>query len=248
MKKLSLVLLSFLIALSSFAVSFEDFVFFNDFDTGFEVAKILDKNVLLIFTSNSCPYCTQLKQDVIASEEVMNFLINNYILIELHANNDQKGHFDVENAKFDINGKAFTYQELFYLFDVRGVPATYFFNKDLEFLGGFPGYLPADDYLNWLKYVETESYKEGDINTFEIEPSYNGNLQIKALKEKDLNKIETYLPDLLTYFSFDKFREMNLISIDPFKYYIIRGAAVPDVEKYLNGIDKKLLYNVYVLE
>jgi hypothetical protein len=41
---------------------------------------------------------------------------------------------------------------------------------------------------------------------------------------------------------------MNLISIDPFKYYIIRGAAVPDVEKYLNGIDKKLLYNVYVLE
>lgn len=248
MKKLSLTLMVLLIALSGFAVTFEDFVFFNDFDTGFEVAQILNKNVLLIFTSTSCPYCTQLKQDVIASEEVMNFLINNYILIELHANDEQKGHFNVEDAKYDPNGKEFTYQELFYLFDVRGVPATYFFNRELEFLGGFPGYLPASDYLNWLKYVETESYKKGDINSFEIEDHYNGKLNIETMKEKDLNKIETHLPELLTYFSFDKFKEMNLISVDPFKYYIIRGAAINDVEKHLNGLDKKLLYNVYVLE
>ena len=248
MKKLVLFLLAFLIVITGLAASFDDFVFFNDFDTGFEVAKILDKNVLLIFTSNNCPYCTQLKHDVIASEEVMNFLINNYILIELRADDDLKGHFDVENAKYDKNGKEFTYQELFYLFDVRGVPATFFFNKELEFLGGFPGYLPADDYLNWLKYVETESYKNGDINTFEVQDNYNGNLLIKSIKEEELNKIESYLPELLTYFTFDKFKEMNLITINPFKYYIIREAALNDVQKHLDGLDKKLLYNVYVLE
>jgi len=248
MKKFSLVLLTLLIALSGFAVSYDDFVFFNDFDTGFEVAQILEKNVLLIFTSNSCPYCTQLKNDVIASEEVMNFLINNYILIELRADDDLKGHFDVENAKFDKNGKEFTYQELFYLFDVRGVPATFFFNRDLEFLGGFPGYLPADDYLTWLKYVETESYKKGDINTFKIEDNYNGNLHVKSIKEAELTKIESHLPKLITYYTFDKFKELNLITTNPFKYYVIREAAMNDVQKYLNGLDKKLLYNVYVLE
>lgn len=235
-------------SLFTFSVSYDEFVFFNDFDTGFEVANILDKNVLLIFTSTNCPYCTQLKEDVIASEEVMNFLINNYILIEMHADSDKTGHFDVENAKFDLNGKKFTYQELFYLFDVKGVPATYFFNKDLEFLGGFPGYLPITDYLTWLKYVETESYKKGDISTFDVEENYNGNLQIKQLKEKDLQKIEANLPDLLSYYSFGKFKEMNLITINPFRYYIISDASVNKVQKYLDGLDKKLLYNIYVLE
>jgi len=248
MKKLLFFIILTVFSISIFSISYEEFVFFNDFDTGFEVAEILDKNVLLIFTSTSCPYCTQLKEDVIASEEVMNFLINNYILIELRSEEDKIGHFDVENAQFDKKGKEFTYQELYYLFDVRGVPATYFFNKELEFLGGFPGYLPATDYLKWLRYVETESYKKGDINAFEVEDNYNGNLQINTINEKELNKIEANLPELLTYFTFDRFKELNLITIDPFKYYIIRETELNQVQKYIDGLDKKLLYNVYVLE
>lgn len=247
-KKAVILFLTLSVVLIGFSVSFDEFVFYNDFDMGFEVAEILDKNVLIIFTSSSCPYCTQLKEDVIGTEDIMNFLINNYVLIELRADDDKKGHFDVENAKFDKDGKEFSYQELFYLFDVRGVPATYFFDRDLVFLGGFPGYLPAPDYLNWLKFVETESYKKGDINEFEIESNYNGNLKVKTITEKELMTIEQNLPSLLHYFTFENFRKKNLITIDPFKYYVIRDGSLKDVQKYLDELDKKSLYNVYVLD
>lgn len=247
-KQMVILLVSLLLTLFGFSINFEDFVFYNDFDTGFEVAKILDKNVLIIFTSSSCPYCSQLKEDVIASEEVMTFLINNYILIEIRADDKRKGHFNVENARFDKEGKEFTYQELFYLFDVRGVPASYFFNRDLEFLGGLPGYLPASDYIKWLKYVETESYKNGDINTYEMDNNYKGTLQVKTMKESELNIIEKHLPELLTFYSYEKFKEMNLITMNPFKYYIISEGNIKDVQNYLDELDKKLLYNVYVLE
>jgi len=248
MRKQSVILLlSFVLTLFGFSISFEDYVFYNDFDTGFEVADILDKNVLLIFTSSSCPYCSQLK-DVIASENVMNFLINNYILIEIRADEDKTAHFDVENARFDKDGKAFSYGELFSLFGVRGVPASHFFNRKQEYLGGLPGYLPKQDFLNWLKFVETESYKEMEIKDFEMDANYNGTLQVKAIQDTDLSKLENYLPELLTYYTYNKFKEMNLITTNPFKYYIIREAKVKDVQKYLENLDKKLIYSVYVLE
>jgi len=249
MKKLltlSILLMAFL--LTGFAITFEEFVFYNDFDTGFEVARILNKNVLLIFTSSSCPYCTQLKEEVIASEDVMNFLINNYILIEIRADNDLIAHFDVEGAKFDESGKEYTYQDLFSLFGVRGVPATFFFNRELEFLGGFPGYLPAQDYLKWLKFVETESYKTVEIDDFDIDEHYNGNLIVKAIEETELVKLEQHLSELLTFYTFDKFKETNLISSNPFQYYIIRQSLLNDVKDYLEKLDKKMVYNVYVLE
>ncbi|HPF16087.1 MAG TPA: thioredoxin fold domain-containing protein [Thermotogota bacterium] len=247
-KLLTVTLLLMAFFLTGLAVTYEEFVFFNDFDTGFEVARILNKNVLLIFTSNSCPYCTKLKDEVLASEDVMNFLINNYILIEIRADNDLIAHFDVENAKFDESGKEYTYQDLFSLFGVRGVPATFFFNRELEFLGGFPGYLPANDYIKWLKYVETESYKSVEINDFEIEEHYNGHLLVKTITEIDLAKLQHHLPGLLTYYNFDVFKETNLIGSNPFQYYIIRQSLLKDVKDYLEKLDKKMVYNVYVLE
>ncbi len=249
MKISILVILSAIVfSVSSFAVSADDFIIYNDFDTGFELAEILDKNVLLVFTSSSCPYCTMLIEDVINSREVLNFLRANYIVIEIRADDSKIGHFDVENTRFDINGKEFNYEEFFHLFGVRGVPATIFFNRELEFLGGFPGFLPATDYLKWLKYVETKSYEKGDIDSFENDAMYNGKLRVKAISENELSEVEEHLSPLLSYFTYSKFRETNLITIDPFMYYVVRESNIKQVEDYLAGLDKKTIYSVYVVE
>jgi thioredoxin-related protein len=237
-----------ILSLSSFAVPVDQFLIYNDFDKGFQLAQALNKNVIILFSSSNCIYCRQLKEEVLPSDDVSNFIINNYIIIELRADTDKTGNFDVENAAYDSEGKEYTYDELFQLFGIRGVPATSFFNTSQEYLGTLPGFYPKEDYLKWLKFIQQKAYENGDIDSFDIskKPVDEG-VNIQVIDSETLNKMQIAFPELLSYWSFEKFRDLNFISIDLNKMYIVRDTDKNTVSSFINGLDKKIIQNIYVV-
>jgi len=231
------------------SVSYDDFVLFNDFDKGFEFARKLDKNVLLFFTSSSCIYCAQMKEDVLPADNVAHFLINNYIVVELQAKDSQKGHFDVENAKYDPEGKEYSYQEMFGLFGVRGVPASAFFNRKLEYLGVLPGLIKEEQFMGWLKYIDEEAFRdEIEFQDYEEPQDFEGELTIKSIDAETEKELGKYYPAITKYWTFEGFKEQNLLTINPYKYHVVDGVKLKDVQKYINSVDKKRLFNVFVVE
>ncbi|HOO31949.1 MAG TPA: thioredoxin fold domain-containing protein [Thermotogota bacterium] len=246
--KMIFVLVLLLFSITLLAIPVEDFLIFNDFNKGFELAKAMNKNVMILFSSSSCIYCKELKEKVLPSDDISSFIINNYILIELRADPDKTGNFDVENAVFDKDGKEFTYEELFYLFGIRGVPATSFFNTDLQYLGTLPGYHEKEDYLKWLKFIQQKAYEKGDISTFDdTDCCLDNGVTIREINAVILSEMQKTFPSLLSYWSFQKFTELNFINIDTNKIYIVRDSDEEKVSSFINTLDEKNIQNIYVV-
>jgi thioredoxin-related protein len=185
---------------------------------------------------------------VLPSDEVSTFIINHYILIELQANSDKTGKFDVDKAAYDPNGTEFTYEQLFQLFGVRGVPATAFFNENQEYLGKLPGFYKEADYLKWLKFIQQKAYENGDISSFDPTGCcLNDEVTITEINTKTLSDMQKTFPELLSYWSFEKFKTLNFISLDLNKMYIVNDTDKKRVTVFVNGLDRKNIQNIYVV-
>lgn len=245
----SVIILLFVVLTTALsAVPVEDFLIYNDFDKGFELAKAMNKNVMILFSSESCIYCKQLKQNVLPADDVSNFIINNYIIIELRADQNKTGKFDVENAAYSESGKEYTYEELFYLFGIRGVPATGFFDTEQQYLGTLPGFYNKDEYLKWLKFIQQKAYENGDINTFDVTNCCVGDeIKILEINAITLSNIQKTFPELLSYWSFEKFKTLNFLSLDTSKIYIIRDTKKEEISAFVKELNQNNLQNIYIV-
>jgi thioredoxin-related protein len=96
-----------------------------------------NKKVFLVFKAEWCHYCALMDKETFHNPTVIAYVNRHFVPIKV----------DTDKRR-DLATK----------FHVRGLPSTLFISGTGETIGGRPGYIPADEMLRILKYIDTNSY------------------------------------------------------------------------------------------
>jgi thioredoxin-related protein len=115
------------------------------YDEGRQRGQTENKKVFLVFNADWCRYCIQMEKETFQNPTVIAYVNRNFVPISVNSDRHQ-----------DIAAK----------FNVRGLPNTWFISEKGERIGNRPGYIPADEMLNILKYIGSDSYLTMSFKTF----------------------------------------------------------------------------------
>lgn len=188
-----------------------DYVLNNQYDLAFEAAGILDKGVIVIFSSSNCYYCTMYINETMKDEQVLEILRREFVVVEIFANKMLRGRIDVDEGRYDKDAPFYTYEELFGIFGVRGVPASAFFGRDMDFNGSLPGYLPADQLVPVLKYVAQALFLDGvALESYDASADpFSGRKLTLEIAIEDLETLKRARKDLVVIRSIEDWDEMQ---------------------------------------
>ncbi len=117
----------------------------KDYTPGLAQAKTQDKNVFLYFYAQWCTYCTQLKKTTFLDEKVLAYLEKNFVSISVDTDQNQK---------------------LSQTWQVKGLPTMWFLAPDGSRISSLPGYVDGSQFLQILRYIQTESYDKMSFQDF----------------------------------------------------------------------------------
>ncbi|QTE21973.1 protein-disulfide reductase DsbD family protein [Polaribacter cellanae] len=133
---------------------------YKDFDEGLAAAKETNKPILLDFTGWACVNCRKMEENVWSNPEVYNILKNEYILISLYVDDNEKklpkdAQFDFKKANGKIK-QIRTYGDKWSTFQVvnfknASQPYYVLMNADLEILNTPQQYTDIETYKDWLQ-------------------------------------------------------------------------------------------------
>ena len=99
----------FFLVLFLSASLFADLNWAEDYETGLAQAKKENKKIILMFTLSACQVCKTMKEDVYTQKEVMDYVDEYFVPIELNLDIDEKEGFEVYGTPtfyfLDSNGK-----------------------------------------------------------------------------------------------------------------------------------------------
>lgn len=133
---------------------------YKDFNEGLQVAKETNKPILLDFTGWACVNCRKMEENVWSDSEVYTLLKEEYILISLYVDDNEKelpkaAQFDFKKANGQIK-KIRTYGDKWSTLQVinfknASQPYYVLMTADLEILNSPQQYTDIATYKNWLK-------------------------------------------------------------------------------------------------
>ncbi|SHF01339.1 Thioredoxin-related protein [Marinitoga hydrogenitolerans DSM 16785] len=173
MKKFVLMMFIIINIISFASVDLRNFVI-NDFNNALKIGEITGKNIIIMFSSESCYYCKKFKSETLLDDEIQKWLRTEFIFAEIYAERDKKAVF---------NGKSMTYVELFGAFGVRGTPTFFFFNNKGEPLAQLPGYIEKTTFLTILKYFKYYKKEQIKYDAF-LRKNINVNIDKRVLNLK----------------------------------------------------------------
>lgn len=133
-------------------------------DHELEKAKKQNKNLLIFFNMNHCPYCEKMLKENFKNKKTIEYIDKNFILVKI--NIDHK-----ENIKY--NNLIKTKKEFSKYLGTKVVPATIFINRQNKVIHKTIGYRNIKEFLTELKYIGTKSYKTTNLETFTEELEFN---------------------------------------------------------------------------
>jgi thioredoxin-related protein len=123
-------------------------------------AALEGKRLMVIWEQRGCPYCTMLHQVNFTDPEIRTFLKANFALLQLN----KYGALEVT----DFDGEALEERELARKYRVLFTPTIQFFaisadevqdpGPRAQEIARMPGYLPPEQFLAFLRYVEDGSF------------------------------------------------------------------------------------------
>ena len=90
------------------------------------------------YAAEWCSYCAKMERETFSDRRVAAFLNEAFVPIRVD--------YDRENRVVEE-------------FNVRKIPATWFVDEKGERISNLPGFVPAEMFLNILRYVESDRYK-----------------------------------------------------------------------------------------
>lgn len=146
-----LTLLSALL-LSITAPAFAAEVAWQGWDSGLASAKASKRYILVDVYTNWCGWCKRMDKDVYARADVSAYLNQHFTSVKLNAESNQVLHYEGEErtARGIASG-----------FRVNSYPTTVFLSHDGEHLTNVPGYIPADRFLQLLRYIGDGHMEQG---------------------------------------------------------------------------------------
>ncbi|MGM0640969.1 MAG: thioredoxin family protein [Thermotogota bacterium] len=173
MKKYIMIIFSFILISLSFS-NFSE-VAINDFDDAFKIARITDKKILLMFSTDSCKYCRIFKEETMQNEELKKWFQTEFILVEIKPK---------MNKKTTFKGKEYTYLQLFGVFSARTTPSFVYLNKTGEVLGSFKGLYEDEIYIKLSQYMAYENKEEVSLKEF-LKSKNNYEIKKKVIEITD---------------------------------------------------------------
>ncbi|WP_438989253.1 protein-disulfide reductase DsbD family protein [Polaribacter sp.] len=133
---------------------------YKDFDKGLQAAKLSNKPILLDFTGWACVNCRKMEENVWSNPTVYNILQNDYILISLYVDDNEKelpkaAQFDFKKPNGQIK-KIKTFGDkwaTFQIINFKNASQPYYvlMNSELEILNTPQQYTDTETYKNWLQ-------------------------------------------------------------------------------------------------
>ncbi|HBT39900.1 MAG: hypothetical protein XD58_0691 [Thermotoga sp. 50_1627] len=182
MRKLLAVALTILTLLG-----FGQSVLLNDVDAAAKLAKIEQKKLAIVFTTQTCPYCTKLKNETLTDRTVKELIMANFIFVE--------AMYDTSRST-EAFGQKMTYAQLFNYFGVSGVPTIWFFSSEASPLVYLPGYAPASTFAQVLRYVYQE-IKEDFSQYAKKKDSFVGERKLLRVTEEEASFVLQNDPNAL---------------------------------------------------
>ena len=116
--------------------------FTNDYKEAIKKAKLENKDVYMLITSETCGWCRKFELITLNNKETMDMLKKSYVL--LHVTRDK-----------DYIPEHFT---------AKRVPKHYFLTKDEKEIYSFLGYWNPEDFRSFLSDIESRKKKMKEIN------------------------------------------------------------------------------------
>lgn len=141
-----------------------------------DLAKIgpKEKQMIIIFGTNTDPYTDQLKKDIKASPQLQKRLKNEYSSYYLKAHENLRHKLFHENEYMDVDTKT-----MISIYGVQSTPTMIFADKNGKAVIIVPGYMPANQFLVTLDFMESNQWQGKDRKNGEV---------YKALKEFYIQK------------------------------------------------------------
>ena len=109
------------------------------YDEGMALGKRQGKKIFLYFWAEWCPFCKKMERETFNKSLVTSNLNNNFIPIRVNSEKERKTAF---------------------LYNVRGLPTSWFLTGDGQKISNLPGYVPPDMFLRILEFIYSDSYKK----------------------------------------------------------------------------------------
>lgn len=129
-----------------------------------EEAAAEGKRLVILFEQRGCPYCKELHQVNFAKEEIVRYMTENYLVVQL----DLWGSREV----VDIDGEAMEERDLARKWHVNFTPTVVFVGTPEEIADGtrevarLPGYFKPFHFQSMLEYVRTGVYGDQNFQRF----------------------------------------------------------------------------------
>jgi len=115
------------------------------YQEGRALGKQEHKKVFLSFFADWCTYCHKMEKESFRDPAIVDYLNRHFISIR--ANSDKETDLASD-------------------FFVRGLPTTWFLTATGEKIAGQPGYIPPQQLLQLLKFIQSDSYKDMSLKEF----------------------------------------------------------------------------------
>lgn len=122
-----------------------DGIQWESFQKGIARGKAEKKKVFLNFYADWCAYCKTMEKETFQNSAVISYINRNFIPIKVNSDRDQQTAAN---------------------FNVRGLPSTWFLSEIGDRIGNRPGFIPANEMLSLLKFIQSDSYLKMTFNTF----------------------------------------------------------------------------------
>ena len=115
------------------------------YDEGLSLGKMKGKKIFMFFWADWCKFCELMEKETLTKPNIIRYLNDNFISIKVNS--------DAEK------GLATRYL-------VRGLPTLWFLEKNGEKIGYHPGYVASDMFLPYLRYIQSDKYKNISFQDF----------------------------------------------------------------------------------
>jgi thioredoxin-related protein len=104
-----------------------------------------NKKVFLVFNADWCRYCLKMEKETFQDPSVVAYVNRTFVPISVNSDKEQ-----------GIANK----------FNVRGLPSTWFISENGDRIESRPGFIPAEEMLQILKFIGSDSYRSMSFQTF----------------------------------------------------------------------------------
>ena len=115
------------------------------YDEGMTLGEKRGKKIFMFFWADWCKFCKLMEKQTLEKPKIIRYLNDHFISIKVNS--------DAEKA-------------LAARYLVRGLPTLWFLDKNGEKIGYYPGYVESDMFLPYLRYIQSDKYKNMSFQDF----------------------------------------------------------------------------------